>query len=347
MATAYPSTTHCSAATPRSRRAEMRGSATFTIVTSSRTRNMPPHITARIRAGRTGTITAVMSPAWPSATSAGTETSWRQTGRMNSQPAPRSSGGASFRAAADIAPVAALFADRSRARIVSALVDGRALPASVIADEAGVSASTTSEHLARLVAGGALVVERSGRHRYYRLAGPEIAAALEALAAIAPQPPVRSLRESTRAEALRRARTCYDHLAGRLGVSITAALVERSALVRSDGVAGTDRGAGDRLAAPVREHRYVLGPASDAVFAGLGVDLPALRQRPRTARPLLRFCVDWSEQRHHLAGALGAALLAAAESADWVQRRPGGRAVELTPAGERAFAGALGVQPAA
>jgi len=251
------------------------------------------------------------------------------------------------RAAADIAPAAALFADPTRARIVTALVDGRALPASVIASEAGVAASTASEHLARLVAGGALTVERSGRHRYYRLAGPPIAAAVEALAAIAPQPPVRSLRESTRANALRRARTCYDHLAGRLGVAVTAGLVERRALVRADGRAGIERGAADRLAAPVREHPYALGPDAAAVFAELGVDLPALLDRPGSARPLLRFCVDWSEQRHHLAGALGAAVLAAVESAGWVARRSSGRAVDLTPAGADALASALGVQPAA
>jgi hypothetical protein len=97
----------------------------------------------------------------------------------------------------------------------------------------------------------------------------------------------------------------------------------------------------------VREHPYELGPAAEAVFAELGVDLPALLERPRAARPLLRFCVDWSEQRHHLAGALGAALLTSAESAGWVARRPSGRAVDLTPAGADALAGALGVQPAA
>jgi DNA-binding transcriptional ArsR family regulator len=248
---------------------------------------------------------------------------------------------------ADIAPVAALFADRTRARIVSALGDGRALPASVIAQESGVSPSTASEHLARLVAGGVLRVETSGRHRYYRLAGPEVGAALEALAVLAPQPPVTSLRESTRAAAMRRARTCYDHLAGRLGVAVTEALVECGALVRGDGLAVTERGRRDRLAAPVARHPYTLGPHADAAFARLGVDLPALRERPASARPLLRFCVDWSEQRHHLAGALGAALLDRAEGAGWVTRRPGGRAVDVTPAGERAFADALGVQAVA
>jgi DNA-binding transcriptional ArsR family regulator len=251
------------------------------------------------------------------------------------------------RSAADIAPVAALFADRTRARIVSALADGRALPASVIAQESGVAASTASEHLARLVAGGVLTVERSGRHRYYRLAGPEVAAAIEALAVISPQPPVRSLRESTRAAALRRARTCYDHLAGRVGVAVTAALVDRGALVRTDGLCGTGRAPADRLAAPVPAAPYDLGDTAVAVFAQLGLDLSPLLERPRTARPLLRFCVDWSEQRHHLAGALGAALLDALEGAGWVRRRAVGRAVEITEAGRHGLHSAIGVQPAA
>ncbi|HET6876752.1 MAG TPA: helix-turn-helix transcriptional regulator [Jatrophihabitans sp.] len=245
---------------------------------------------------------------------------------------------------ADIAAVAALFADRSRARIVGALSDGRALPASVLAKESGVAAATASGHLARLVAGGVLTVERSGRHRYYRLAGPEVAAALEALTVIAPQPPVRSLREATRAAALRRARTCYDHLAGRWGVALLDGLLDTGALVRADGRPDTGRRAGDRLSAPVREHPYELGPAAGEVFARLGVDLAALRARPASARPLLRFCVDWSEQRHHLAGALGAAVLTRAESAGWLARRAGVRAVDVTDEGRRALGSALGVQ---
>lgn len=249
--------------------------------------------------------------------------------------------------APDIAPVAALFADPTRARIVTALVDGRALPASVIAQESGVSASTASGHLGRLVDGGVLRVEQSGRHRYYQLAGPEIAAVIEALSLVAPQPPVMSLRESTRAAAMRRARTCYDHLAGRLGVAVLDALVANGALSRTDGGVGTARRAADRLAAAVRSHPYELGPAADAVFERLGVDLAALQQRPASARPLLRFCVDWSEQRHHLAGALGAAVLTHAETARWVMRRRDGRALEVTESGRRAFGSALGIQDVA
>jgi DNA-binding transcriptional ArsR family regulator len=238
--------------------------------------------------------------------------------------------------AADVATVAALFADPGRARMLAALADGRALPASMLADEAGVAASTASEHLTRLVAGGLLTVERSGRHRYYRLAGDRVAAAVESLALIAPVQPVRSLRESTRAAALRRARTCYDHLAGRLGVALTEALVEQGALVRTDGAPGVERRIDDALASPVSVHPYRLGPAADATFDRLGISVENVSTSTR--RPLLRFCVDWTEQRHHLAGALGAALLQRLQQAEWVHRANAPRAVVLTPAGQHALA---------
>ena len=249
-------------------------------------------------------------------------------------------------AVADISATAALFADPTRARIVAALADGRALPASVLAAESGVAASTASEHLARLVEGGLLTVENSGRHRYFRLASEEVAAALESLSVLAPQRPVRSLRESTRAGALRRARTCYDHLAGKLGVAVTEALLRRQALERIDGTPGTERADADPLAAPLRVHPYQLGASAPEVFGRLGVDLDGLNKDQRAGRrPLLRFCVDWSEQRHHLAGGLGASLLASMESAGWVRRLPPRRAVALTPAGERELDSQLGLDP--
>ena len=134
--------------------------------------------------------------------------------------------------------------------------------------------------------------------------------------------------------ALRTARTCYDHLAGEFGVAVLAALVEQGAFEPAAGVArpaaltpGADR------------HPLVLGPAARPVFGRLGVDLDGLLARPASARPLLRFCVDWTEHRYHLAGALGAAVLAAAVSAGWVVRRPGSRAVDVTDAGRRVFSG--------
>lgn len=213
----------------------------------------------------------------------------------------------------DIAPVAALFGDPTRAAIVSALNDGRALPAGELARRARVSPSTASAHLARLVAGGILALEPTGRHRYFRLASDDVAHAVEALSAISPRKPVRSLRDATVGEALAEARTCYDHLAGRLGVAIAEALVVRGAVV-DDGTA------------------FRLGPGLDETLALLG--LPALAGK---RAPVLR-CLDWSERRPHVAGALGAAIQARALERRWVERLPGSRAVRVTQAGRQVFA---------
>lgn len=246
---------------------------------------------------------------------------------------------------ADIAAAAALFADPARARVLAALVDGRALPASVLASEAGVSASSASGHLGKLLAAGLVEVEQCGRHRYYRLAGPHVAGALEGLAAIAPAMQVRSLRQGTRAAALRTARTCYDHLAGRLGVTLTQALVDRRVLVPVDGVGSTARRAGAPLSAVTPENPYVLGRGAGDVLAGLGIPADVL-DAARRGRPLLRFCLDWSEQQHHVAGALGALLLNRFVAAGWVQRRDRRRDVLLTPAGRVALHDRLGIDPA-
>src|SRR3954451_1123498 len=134
----------------------------------------------------------------------------------------------------DISAAAALMADPSRAAVLMELTDGRALPPSELAEFAGVSRSTMSEHLSKLQEAGFLAVERGGRNRYYRLAGPEVATAVEALAALAPRSEVRSLRQANRAGALGAARTCYGHLAGELGVGITDAMLER-VLVEREG----------------------------------------------------------------------------------------------------------------
>jgi DNA-binding transcriptional ArsR family regulator len=244
---------------------------------------------------------------------------------------------------ADVAAAATLFAEPTRAKILAALSDGRALPASLLASEAGVAASTASEHLARLVEGGLLLVEKSGRHRYFRLADDRVAAAIEALSVLAPQQPVRSLRQSTRAAAQRRARTCYDHLAGRLGVAVTESLLTRQALARTDGRDDLARRDEDALSSPVSLHPYRLGPNAAAVFGRLGVDLSAVEAGSRR-RPVLRFCVDWTEQRHHLAGALGAAVLTRMRELGWVKPLPVPRAVDVTPEGRTGLADLLGVQ---
>jgi DNA-binding transcriptional ArsR family regulator len=236
----------------------------------------------------------------------------------------------------DIAAVATLFADRTRASILGALADGRALAASVLADEAGVSAPAASAQLTKLTKAGLIDVEISGRPRYYSLTSDRVATVIEALSALAPTRPVRSLREGTRAAALRRARTCYDHLAGRYGCAVTQGLVDRGVLVASDGIADTRRRRRDPLSSQLHEHPYELGPAAEPVLEELGVDLDAVR-RGGSQRPLLRFCLDWSEQRHHLAGRLGSAVLDAFEQQEWVLRRTGHRAVTVTDAGERAL----------
>jgi len=213
----------------------------------------------------------------------------------------------------DISPVAALLGDPARARIVQALHDGRALPAGELARRAGVTASTASEHLGKLVEGQLLAVERTGRHRYFRLANAEVARAVEALAAVAPPTVARSLRQATVGEALAAARTCYDHLAGRLGVALADALLEREAIVAvPDG--------------------FALGPCLDEVLHAFGVDV-----LPQRRQPAVR-CLDWSERRPHVGGALGAAICSRALEQRWVERLPGSRAVRLTPAGGEAFA---------
>lgn len=247
---------------------------------------------------------------------------------------------------ADIAAVAALFGEPSRARVLAALVDGRALPASALAAEAGVSAPAMSAHLAKLLDSGLVTVEPSGRHRYYRLAGPRVAAVLEAMAALAPQRRITSLRQGTKAEALRRARTCYDHLAGRLGSAVTAALLDAGALQPVDGNLCTDRRPGDPLAAavPYGNEAYRLGERAATVFAGLGVDLDAaVAAADRTGRPPLRFCVDWTEQRHHLAGHLGSELCRTFVDRGWIERVPQQRAVRVTEAGRAGFTAELGI----
>jgi DNA-binding transcriptional ArsR family regulator len=241
---------------------------------------------------------------------------------------------------ADIAKIGALVADPARARVLLALGDGRALPATVLADEAGVAASTASAHLSKLVAGGLLTVQRHGRHRYFRVAGPDVAELLEALARLSPTAPVRSLRDGTNASAVRSARTCYDHLGGVLGTGLMAALLEQGLLVGGDGRSSRAESACNRPSAPGFDLDYRVTDRGFEQLAAFGIDFSQLaRQR----RPLVRYCVDWSEQRHHVSGALGAALANRLLELGWIRRTPGSRAVQVTAAGRRGLRETFGV----
>jgi DNA-binding transcriptional ArsR family regulator len=242
---------------------------------------------------------------------------------------------------ADIAKIGALVAEPARARILLALGDGRALPASVLADEAGVAASTASAHLAKLVDGGLLTVENHGRHRYFTFAGEAVGELIEALARLAPPAPVRSLRQGSKAEALRAARTCYDHLAGVLGAGLMSAMIERDLLTGGDGLFHQASAGRDRLSAPGFDVDYRLTQRGVAQLDAFGIDFDALAAQQR---PLVRYCVDWSEQRHHLAGSLGAALAERMFALGWVSRRRATRALRVTDEGLDGLQEAFGLQ---
>ncbi|NUO46821.1 MAG: winged helix-turn-helix transcriptional regulator [Streptomyces sp.] len=226
--------------------------------------------------------------------------------------------------AAQLARLTGLIADETRAACLLALLDGRAWTASELARHAGVAASTLSEHLGKLVAGGLLAEERQGRHRYVRLADARVAQLVEELSAqVAPEAGVRprSLRESSAGSAMARGRTCYDHLAGRLGIVVTDAMTTRLLLSQDAGFALTDAGL--------------------AWFDAVGIGLDR-----KSRRPLVRGCLDWTERRPHLAGVAGAALCRHALEVGWCVRIGSERAVKVTALGERALGELLGIEAA-
>jgi DNA-binding transcriptional ArsR family regulator len=243
---------------------------------------------------------------------------------------------------ADIAATGALLGDRARARMVMALADGRALCASVLAHEAGIAPSTASGHLSRLLAGGLVVAEPHGRHRYFRLAGADVARMIEAMARVSPPAPVASLREGTRASALRAGRTCYDHLAGRLGTGLMSAMIDAGMLAGGDGAYDPAVARRDRPSAHGYDVDYRLSDRGADTLAALGVDVDAAASG---RRPFIAYCVDWSEQRHHLAGALGAAIHQRLLARRWIAAAPRGRAVRLTPAGAEGLSATFGFAP--
>jgi DNA-binding transcriptional ArsR family regulator len=220
----------------------------------------------------------------------------------------------------DLARVASLIGEPARATMLAALLGGEPLPAGTLAARARVSPSTASEHLARLVAGGLVTRRVSGRHRYYALSNEDVAAALEALARISPLVGDDSGCSAAAGDALRFARTCYDHLAGELGVLVTDTLVVRGLVSR--------RG-------------YEVTEVGEAWLYALGIDVSALRAH---RRPMTRPCLDWSERRDHLAGSVGAALATTLLERRWLVRLDGTRAVRLTLRGREGLYRTLGLE---
>jgi DNA-binding transcriptional ArsR family regulator len=274
----------------------------------------------------------------------------------------------------DIAPAAALMADPTRAAILSALVPDRPLAAGELARLAGVSAATASFHLAKLLDGGLIAVARQGRHRYYRLAGYPVAAALEALGLISHAVPARTLRQSREAAALAEARTCYDHLAGRAGVALLDALLRRGLLrpekskapssrtgsgnppanrfeVTGAGAAGSGNppanrfevtGAGAASSGNPPANRFEVTGAGAAALGSFGIDVAEIR---RSRRTFAGECIDWTQRRGHLNGALAAAVTARLFALGWVQHGPRRRSVLITPAGADGLTTTFGWDP--
>jgi DNA-binding transcriptional ArsR family regulator len=215
----------------------------------------------------------------------------------------------------NIVGIAALIGDHARAEILTALTAGEALTATELAGVAGVTKQTVSGHLAKLLEARLVAVENQGRHRYFRLGGRDVAQLLESLMGVAYRTGAVRVRASPREPALRKARVCYDHLAGELGVLVFDGLEQRRLLRSGSGGLQLTRN-GLRF------------------FAAFGIDTDALVSR---RRPLCRACLDWSVRRHHLAGALGAAVLDRCYALGWARRTKGSRVVSFSPSGEKAL----------
>jgi DNA-binding transcriptional ArsR family regulator len=228
----------------------------------------------------------------------------------------------SMNSSPNVVEVANLIGDPSRLAMLMSLLGGKALPAGDLAHAARISPQTASSHLAKMVEGGLLLHESTGRHKYFRLANREVGHALESLLAIAPSKSVRSLRESYELKTLRHARTCYDHLSGKIGVALTDRLLDMKFLE----VTGND---------------FVLSVEGKESLRNFGVEVDA---DPRKRRHYARQCLDWSERRHHLAGSLGAAITKRLFELKWIERLPHGRAVRVTNAGIQGLADEFGLQ---
>ena len=228
-----------------------------------------------------------------------------------------------MKAGPDIARVASLVGDPARANMLTALLSGRALTASELAQEAGITPQTASSHLSKLEAGGMIEPEKQGRHRYYRLTDPDVAGVLEGLAGLAARAGHMRVRTGPKDPALRRARVCYDHLAGDLGVQMLDSMKAQ------------------RLVRQKKQDIELTPEGAQFLETNLQISQEMLAH-PR--RPVCKACLDWSERRHHLAGTLGAALMTRFTELKWAARdaTPGSRIVNFSRNGETRFAALFG-----
>ncbi len=223
----------------------------------------------------------------------------------------------------NITGIAALIGDHARATMLTALVSGEALTATELSAEAGITKQTASGHLSKLCDAGLIEVEAQGRHRYFRLADQDVARLLENLMGIAERTGARRVRPGPKDPELRRARVCYDHLAGDLGVELFDSLVQRKLL---------------KVTRAEETSEVAVTAKGKKFFGELGIE-PATA--PSSRRPLCKACLDWSVRRHHLAGTLGATLLDYCYEKKWASREQGTRIIKFTAAGERNFRSSL------
>ncbi|MDQ0049146.1 DNA-binding transcriptional ArsR family regulator [Paenibacillus polymyxa] len=215
----------------------------------------------------------------------------------------------------NVAMIASLVSEPSRAAILTALLDGRFHTASELAHMASIKPQTASFHLAKMTEAQVVTVEKQGRHRYYGIQDLEVARVMESLLSIAPPVPIKSFKQASENEAIRLARTCYDHVAGQLGVQLMSFFVQKGILSEDqDGLHITEQG--------------------ETFFTDFKIDLTKTRQKRRS---FSHKCLDWSERRHHLAGALGSAVLDRLFELNWIERLPTTRAIRITADGKRGF----------
>jgi len=221
-----------------------------------------------------------------------------------------------------LAALGAIIGAPARANILSALFDGGARTATELARVAGITSQTASSHLSKLLEAKLLIVEKHGRFRYYRLASPQVAEALEPLTLLSPHRPTPARTNKDEAAGIRDARFCYDHVAGRLGVILTSAMLKNGYLVEN-------------------ERDYLITGRGEAFLGRLGIDLGEIKEQRRL---LARKCLDWSERKPHVSGALGAAIASVLISRGWVKRAKTGRQVKVTDLGQKAISRYFGVR---